>query len=148
MDQELDALLESRPQRRVISIAPTEPVYEAIRLMAEENIGAVLVLVEGRLVGIVSERDYARKVILRGRSSRDTRVDEIMTSPVVVVPPEATVGESLSIMNRRRIRHLPVMRDDTLIAVVSMGDLVKWVISMQEHTIRELEGYITGLYPG
>ncbi len=97
---------------------------------------------------IVSERDYARKVILRGRSSRDTRVDEIMSSPVVVVTPETTVGESLSIMNRRRIRHLPVMRDGTLVGVVSMGDLVKWVMSTQEHTIRELEGYITGVYPG
>jgi CBS domain-containing protein len=147
MDQELDAVLESRPQRRLIGIAPDEPVYEAIRLMAEENIGAVLVLVGNRLVGIVSERDYARKVILRGRSSRDTRVDEIMTAPVVVVPPDTTVGESLSIMNRRHIRHLPVMRDDTLVGVVSMGDLVKWVISTQEHTIRELEGYIAGLYP-
>jgi CBS domain-containing protein len=126
------------------TVAPGASVYDAIALMAEHGIGALPVVVDGRLAGILSERDYARKVILKGRSSKETQVSEIMTSEVVTVSPDQTIDRCMQLMTERRIRHLPVVEDGRLTGMLSIGDVVKYIISDREHTIEKLESYITG----
>ncbi len=128
--------------RQVFSLGPADSVFDAIKLMAEKGVGALLVLEERKLVGIVSERDYARKVILQGKRSQDTAIREIMTSKVVCVLPERTVEECMALMTDRRIRHLPVLEGGDVIGIISIGDVVRAVISEKEFTIRQLEKYI------
>ncbi|MBV8141166.1 MAG: CBS domain-containing protein [Verrucomicrobia bacterium] len=131
----------------VWSIAPNSMVFDAIKLMAEKNVGALPVVDNGQLVGMISERDYTRKISLKGKSSKDTPVREIMTPELVTVNPAETVTECMRVMTDSRIRHLPVMEGEKMIGLVSLGDLVKWIISVQAATIDALEKYITGSYP-
>jgi CBS domain-containing protein len=131
----------------VWSISPDATVFEAIEQMAEKRVGALVVLNQGKLEGIISERDYARKVILKSKHSHETRVQEIMTSPVLFVRPEVSVNECMRLMTARRVRHLPVVEGERVVGMLSIGDLVNWIIGSHEQTIQQLQSYITGAYP-
>jgi CBS domain-containing protein len=133
-----------RKGHAIHSVAPDAAVIDAIRVMAEKHVGALLVMEHDRLAGILSERDYARKVVLKGRSSTSTPVRDIMSAQVVTIGPEGTVDDAMRLMTEHRIRHLPVVRGSTVVGVVSIGDLVKSVIEEQRHTIEELQTYIHG----
>ena len=133
--------------KEVWSIQPDALVYQALEMMAQRNVGALPVMLEGKLLGIISERDYARKLILHGKSSRETYVREVMSSPVTTVTPEHRVDECMQIMTTRHLRHLPVVSQDQLLGIISIGDLVNWIISAQAATIQHLESYIAGNYP-
>src|ERR1700755_1566892 len=131
----------------VASISPDASVYQAIEMMAEKKVGALLVMESGALIGIISERDYARKVILQGRSSKETRVSEIMSTDLVVTHPNESLTGCMRVMTEKHVRHLPVLDDGKLVGVLSIGDALKWVISAQTATIEHLEQYIAGGYP-
>lgn len=128
----------------VHSITPDASVFEALERMAEHNVGALIVVDRDDVVGILSERDYARKVILLGRASRDTLVREVMTSEVITVDPDTTVGQCMQLMTARRVRHLPVLEDGRLMGVISIGDVVKSIMADQAFEIEQLQGYISG----
>jgi signal-transduction protein with cAMP-binding, CBS, and nucleotidyltransferase domain len=140
-------ILNSKASSSVWSISPDALVFEAVQMMDFKNIGVLLVVEDGRIAGMLSERDYTRKIILRGKSSRETRVREIMSSPAVVVDPQKPVDECLRLMTEQKVRHLPVVDGDRIVGVLSIGDLVNWVITSQSATIDNLEGYISGRYP-
>ena len=146
IDDTIGVVLKGKRQSRILSIAPDHTVFEALEMMAQHVIGALLVCAEDHLLGILSERDYARKCALLGHTSKETRVDEIMTSPVLSVTLRHTVDECLALMTEHRFRHLPVVEHDKVVGLISIGDLVKWVINSQQEAIGALESYITGGY--
>jgi CBS domain-containing protein len=133
---------------QVFSVSPQTTVYEAIRVMAEKNVGALAVLEGDRLAGVFSERDYTRKIALRGKSSHQTLVSEVLSTPVISVSADATVEECMRRMTTHRVRHLPVMEGQKLLGMVSIGDLVNWIITAQGQEIDQLRTFITGQYPG
>jgi CBS domain-containing protein len=146
LTDKISQLLEHKG-KEVWSIQPDALVYQALETMAQRNVGALPVMSEGKLVGIISERDYARKLILHGKSSKETYVHEVMSSPVTTVTPEHRMDECMHIMTIRHLRHLPVVSQSQLIGIISIGDLVNWIISAQAATIQHLKSYITGKYP-
>jgi CBS domain-containing protein len=137
-------ILRSKPEQTVHTITPSASVFDAVKLMAEKSIGALLVMEAQKIDGIITERDYARKIVLMGRSSKETPVREIMTSPVMYVRPDQTNEECMALMTDNRVRHLPVIDDGKLIGLISIGDLVKDIISEQKFIIDQLEHYIMG----
>ena len=141
------AILETKG-REVYGISPDATVFEAIQQLAARNIGALLVLDQGRLIGVFSERDYTRKVALQGRSSKETRVREVISGRVVVVAPATPIPECMPLMTSNRIRHLPVLEGDQVLGVISIGDLVNFIMGAQRATIEQLHSYIAGGYPG
>ena len=142
----VDSILQHKG-REVWSVTPDHTVFEAIRLMAEKNVGALLVVEEGRPVGVVSERDYARKVALQGKHSRETIVRDIISGRLITVTRGQTVADCMRLMTEHRIRHLPVVEAGAILGLISIGDLVNWIISSQNATIDQLRSYISGEYP-
>lgn len=133
-----------RKGRHIIAVKPADTVLDAIRVMAEKNIGAVVVMTDNELLGIMSERDYARKVIVKGRASDTTPVSDIMTADVLTTSPSETVNDCMGMMTERKIRHLPVVEDNTVVGMISIGDLVEAIIADQQEEIQQLEHYISG----
>lgn len=131
----------------VSTIVPEAMVFDALTLMGEKNIGALVVIEGGKVAGVFSERDYSRKVILQGKSSRTTRVAEILTRPAITVTPDDSIEECMERMTRSRIRHLPVLDGERLVGLVSIGDVVNWIMHAQRHEIKQLTGYLSGQYP-
>ena len=136
-----------KKKKGIFAISPDASVYDALVLMAEKEVGALLVMRGNDLVGVISERDYARKIALMGRSSKETDVSEVMSSPPMTVSPRATVTECMQLMTDKRRRHLPVVDNGVVVGIVSIGDLVNWIVSSHEKTIEQLHGYIAGAYP-
>ena len=132
----------------ICTTSPENTVYDAIRQMGEKNIGALVVMENDQVIGVLSERDYSRKVVLQGRTSRDTCVSDIIERPAVTVRSKDGIEVCMQLMTSKRIRHLPVVDDGRLVGLVSMGDLVNWVMQSQSQTIQQLQGYISGDYPG
>jgi IMP dehydrogenase len=137
-------LLKSKPARAVVTVRPEDTVLDAIKILAHEDVGAAVVLAGGKLAGIFSERDYTRKVVLKGRSSESTRVEEIMTANVVCVSPRAKTRDCMALMSEKNIRHLPVVDEGRVVGMVSIRDIVTDIIADQEFTISQLESYISG----
>ncbi len=140
----LQQVLNDKKHKEIISVAPNRPVFDALVILAEYKIGALAVMDGEKLVGIFSERDYAREVVLQGRSSKTTQVQEVMTSKLITGTPNDLVDASMSLMSDKRIRHLPVMEGDKVLGMLSLGDLVKETITYQQHLISQLESYIKG----
>ena len=130
------------------SVSPDDTVFDAIQLMADKNVGALLVMSANKLVGVMSERDYTRKIALKGKSSKETPVHEILSAPIISATPNHTIEDCMRLMTVHRVRHLPVLDGERVVGIVSIGDLVNWIISVQNFTIHQLESYITGQYPG
>jgi CBS domain-containing protein len=143
----IDAILAQKGSE-IFSVSPDATVFEAVEIMANRNVGALLVIQDAKLVGLISERDYTRKVMLRGKRSRETQVREIMSTDLTVVSPREPVENCLRMMTDKRVRHLPVLDGETIRGVISIGDLVKWVIATQSAAIAHLEMYISGGYTG
>jgi CBS domain-containing protein len=143
----VDAVLQHK-SHQLWSVPPDATVFDAIQLMADKNIGALLVMSGERLVGVFSERDYTRKIALKGKSSKHTPVNEVVSSPIISVPPGSSVEECMRTMTEHRVRHLPVMDGEKLIGLVSIGDLVNWTISAQHVALNQMADYISGKYPG
>lgn len=142
----VSSILSQKKVAEVWSIGPDATVFDAIAMMAEKNVGALPVLARGKLVGIITERDYTRKVILKGKSSKETAVKDIMTGSLVLVGPDEPVSTCMKTMTERRVRHLPVVESGELIGILSMGDVVRWVMEAQAATIDQLHNYVTGGY--
>lgn len=140
----LQQLLSTKKHKEVISIAPHRPVFDALVVLAEYRIGALVVLEGDKLVGIFSERDYAREIVLKGKSSKTTPISEVMSTNVMTTKPSDTVEQAMSIMSEKRIRHLPVLENGKVVGMLSIGDLVKETIDYQQRLIKQLESYITG----
>jgi CBS domain-containing protein len=148
MSGPVSAVLQHKSQQKLWSIPPSATVFEAITLMADKNVGALLVMDGDRLVGVISERDYTRKVILKGKSSKDTAVGDILSAEVFTATPAHSVEDCMRIMTEKRIRHLPVVEGDRVTGVLSIGDLVNWVISAQQSALSQMEHYIGGGFAG
>ena len=143
----VDLVLNHKPEQ-IWSIRPEATVFDAIQLMADKNIGALMVTKDNKLVGVFSERDYTRKIALKGRVSKQTLVGEVVSTPVISVQPGTTVEECMCLMTEHRVRHLPVLDEEKLTGVISIGDLVNWTISAQHVALSQMEDYISGKYPG